>query len=159
MNIDLNKPELLTRETIAAAVFAAAGVYWMYCGNWFLGLFGLLLGVCLGFMYKGLGFDLVGNRYRIYTGLFKWRFGAWHSLPGIAGVTVKYFSELVSSGKPGRMRTDKSGYYVLMLSVKQSSQGIILQEFPLNQREYVVDLGNQIASAFGVPIHTFLPNS
>lgn len=157
INIDLNKPALLTRETIAAAVFAAAGLYWFYCGNWFLGLSGLLLGICLGFLYKGLGFDLVGKRYRVYTGIFQWRFGTWQSLPIIVGVTVKYFSELTTSGKSGRIRTDKIGYYVLMLSVYQSPQGIILQEFPLNQRDYVVELGEQIASAFSVPIHSFLP--
>ena len=54
------------------------------------------------------------------------------------------------------MRTDKIGYYILMLSVQQSSMGIILQEFPLNQQEYVMELGEQIASAFRVPIHSFL---
>ena len=34
--------------------------------------------------------------------------------------------------------------------------GIILQEFPLNQKKYVMELGEQIASAFRVPIHLFL---
>ena len=88
----------------------------------------------LGFVYKGLGFDLVGKRYRTYVGFFQWRFGTWQSLPVIMGVTVKHFSELATSGKPGRVRTDKVGYHVLMLSVQQSSMGIILQEFPLNQK-------------------------
>ena len=156
MNIDLNKPVLLTKETLAAAIFAAAGLYWLYCGSWFLGLSGLLLGVSLGFVYKGLGFDLIDKRYRIYIGFFQWRFGTWQSLPVIVGVTVKYFSELATSGKPGRMRTDKVGCYILMLSVQQSSMGIILQEFPLNQQEYVMGLGEQIASAFRAPIHSFL---
>ena len=159
VNIDLNKPTLLTRETIGAVAFAAAGLYWFNRGNLVLGLIGLMLGFCLGFMYKGLCFDITGRRYRIYTGLFHWRFGNWQALPVIAGVTVKYFSELVTSGKPGRMRSDKVGYYVLMLSVHQSHQGIILQEFLLNQREYAIELGEQIASAFNVPIHTFLPSS
>ena len=73
----------------------------------------------LGFVYKGLGFDLVGKRYRTYVGFFQWCFGTWQSLPVIVGVTVKYFSELATSGKPGRIRTDKVGYYILMLSVQR----------------------------------------
>ena len=158
LNIDLNKPELLTRETLGAVVFVAAGLYWFYCGNWFLGLSGILLGLSLGFLYKGLGFDLAGKRYRVYSGLFQWRFGTWQSLPPIAGVTVKYFSELITSGERGHVRTDKAGYYILMLSVSQSSQGIILQEFPMSQRDYVIKLGEQIASTFNVPMHSFLPS-
>jgi len=156
MNIDLNKPVLLTRETLIAAVFAAAGMYWVYCGNWFFGVTGILLGLSMGFMYKGMGFDIAGNRYRIYTGFFRWRFGTWQPLPSIVGVTVKDFSKNATSGEPGGMRADKIGYCVLMLSVRNSSQGVILQKFPLSQWDYAMALGAQIARAFRVPIHSFL---
>ncbi|WP_210517148.1 hypothetical protein [Hymenobacter terricola] len=120
MDIALNAPKLLTRESLLAAAFAAAGIYWFYCGNWLLGILGLLLSLSLGFLYKGLGFDLVARRYRVYTGLFKWKFGEWKALPALSGVTVKYFSELITTGEEGRMRTDKIGEYVLMLSVTGS---------------------------------------
>ena len=155
-NIDLNKPHLLTRESVGAVFFAAAGIYFLSNGGWFLGCSGLLLAVSIGFLYKGLGFDLPGKRYRVYTGLFNWRFGTWEVLPPISGVTVKYFSEFVTSGKPGRMRTDQVGYYVLMLSVINAQQGIILQRFGLNQKEYVVEIGEKIAEVFQVTVAIFL---
>ena len=155
MNIDLNKPHLFTRESVVAVVFAAAGIYFLCNHGWFLGCSGVLLAVSLAFLYKGLGFDLSGKRYRVYTGLFDWRFGTWEVLPPISGVTVKYFSELVTSGKAGRMRTDQVGYYVLMLSVVDSPQGLILQRFGLNQKEYALELSEQIANIFQVQVATY----
>lgn len=155
-NFDLNKPELLTKESLVALFFATAGIYWFSCDSWGLGIISLVLAASLGFMYKGIGFDLPRQRYRIYTGLFQWRFGSWQRLPKVIGVTVKYFSELTTSGKPGRMRTDKIGYFVLMLSIYESSQGIILQEFQLNQEEYMMTLGKEIAQTFNVPLNSFL---
>lgn len=155
INIDLHKPKLLTRESLVAVVFAAAGIYWFTCGNWLLGLFGLLLALSAGFLYKGLGFDLDARCYRVYTGLFKWKFGAWEHLPTICGVTIKYFSVLSTSGRQGRMRTDKIGEYILILSVSGSIQGIVLQRFSLNQKEYALALGNQIAQFMQVPLATF----
>jgi hypothetical protein len=155
-NIDINSPKFLTRETLAAIVFAAAGSYWIYCNNLFTGLFGLLLGVSLGFMYKGISFDLPGKRYRIYTGLFQFRFGTWEILPSITGVTIKYFSEIITSGKPGRMRDDKIGHYILMLSRSNSSQGIILQRFSLDEEGYAIMLGQKISEVFQVPLATYL---
>ena len=156
MNIYLNTPQIMSKESLGAACFAASGIYLLQRGGWFLGCSGLLLGVSLGFMYKGIGFDLPGKRYRVYTGLFQWRFGTWAFLPPVSGVTVKYFSELVTSGKPGRMRTDKADYYVLMLSVTNSSQGIIIQRFNLDQKEYALSLAEQIADILDVSIATFL---
>ena len=156
MNLDLDGPHLLTRESIVAVVFAAAGIYFLRNGGWFLGCGGLLLAVSRGFLYKGMDFDLPGKRYRLYTGLFNWRFGTWNILPSISGVTVKYFSELYTSGKPGRIRTDQVEYYVLMLSVVNLREGIILQRFGLNQKEYALTLSGQIADVFKVPLTIFL---
>ena len=108
-------------------------------------------------MYKGLGFDLIAKRYRSYTGLFGMRIGNWETLPReIVGVTLKYFSEIVTSGKPGRIRQDKVGHYVLMLSVYQSPNGIILQRFGLNEKEYAIEVGEEIAGTWQVPLTVFL---
>ena len=156
-NIDINSPRLITRESFAAVVFAAAGIYWFSPGNWLYGLAGLILGLILGFLYKGFGFDLSAKRYRVYTGLFQWRFGGWEPLPSVVGVTVKYFSQLTTSGEPGRLRTDKSGEYILMLSIENSANGVILQRFGSNQAEYALELGKRVANVFDVRLTSFLP--
>lgn len=155
-NFDLNRPTLLTRETMAASIFAAAGCYWLYWKNWLLGIIGLLLGASLGFLYKGIGFDLPNQRYRIYTGLFQFRFGRWTTLPAVVGVTIKYFSELVDCGDEGVVRNEKIGCYILMLSVEHASNGIILQRFGLNRKKYVIKLGQIISDLLDVPLATFL---
>ena len=154
-NIDINRPIFLTRETMAAIVFAAAGCYWIYNGDWPIGLLGLLLGTSLGFMYKGIGFDLSGKRYRIYTGLFQFRFGTWANLPPISGVTLKRFSEIHTSGEPGRMREDKFTKFILMLSVSNSREGVILQKFNSNAKDYAIEIGEQVAEIFNVQLAVY----
>ncbi len=158
MNIDLNKPQFLTQSTIGALVFAGTGMYWAYCSDWLLAGCGIVLGICMGFMYKGIGIDLPGKRYRTYTGFFNYRHGAWEPLPAVSGVTVKYFSELVvtSTGRAGAVRTDADQHYILMLSVANSPVGLVLQRFKLNERDNALVLSNRIAEILQVPLYSFL---
>ena len=152
VTVDINPPRLLTRETLAAVVFAAAGGYWIYCGNWLTGLLGLFIGLTMDFMDKGIAFDLSRKRYKNYSGLLGLKLGTWEALPAVSGITIKYFSEIVTSGKPGRIRQDKAGHYVLMLSISHSATGLILERFAVDEENYVIMLGEKISAIFNVPL-------
>ena len=79
-------------------------------------------------MKKGIEIDLESRHYRSFTSLFGFRAGDWEKLPLVQHITMKYFSDLVTSGKEGRMRTDQHKRYIVMFSVLGSSQGVILQD-------------------------------
>jgi aromatic ring hydroxylase len=41
---------------------------------------------------------------------------------------MKYYSDLITHGKPGRMRTDADKRYIIMFSIPDSTQGVIIHE-------------------------------
>jgi hypothetical protein len=149
MNIDLHSPRLVSPKTALAVVFAISGAYVLNQSG-LLGISGLALAVCCGFLCKGIGLDVAGKRYRFYISLLQLRIGDWQPLPTIRGVTLKYFSERVTSGKPGRMRADKVDYYVLLLSVQNSQQGIIVKEYDLDERQEALQLAALLAQILKV---------
>ena len=114
------------------------------------------MAVCTAFLHEGIDFDLDCKRYRLYTGLHRWKFGAWKQMPAIVGVTIKYFSELVTTENETGLRTDKNARLILMLSVTDSSQGIIIQQFDLTEKKFALTTGARIAAILQVPLATFV---
>ena len=114
------------------------------------------MAIWTGFLYEGVDFDLNYRRYRLYTGLYKWKIGAWTQLPTIAGITIKYFSDLVTTQDETGVSKDKNARLILMLSVANSSQGIIIQQFGLTEKEHALIMGARIAAIFQVPLATFI---
>ena len=114
------------------------------------------MAVWTGFLHEGIDFDLDCKRYRLYTGLYRWKIGAWKQMPIICGVTIKYFSELVTTEDDTGLRTDKNARLILMLSVANSPQGIIIQQFDLTEKKHALITGARIAEALQVPLATFI---
>ena len=77
-------------------------------------------------------------------------------MPTIVGVTIKYFSELIITENETGLRTDKNARLVLMLSVADSSQGIIIQQFGLTEKKLALTTGARIAAILQVPLATFM---
>ena len=125
----------------------------------------LALGGCLLLVLTkaGMEFSADHGSVRDYYSLFGQRFGRWRPLPPIVGVTVKYFSEVVSP-TPGRSSwgvwNDAPRHHkklVVLLSVKNSPVGIIVGNFSLDEETEALDFAQGIAEGFAVPVHTFLP--
>ena len=114
------------------------------------------MAVCTAFLHEGIDFDLDCKRYRLYTGLHRWKIGAWKQMPTIVGVTIKYFSELVTTEDETGLRTDKNARLILMLSVANSSQGIIIQQFDLTEKKFALITGERIAAILRVPLAPFM---
>jgi hypothetical protein len=77
---------------------------------------------------KGIELDLKTRQYRFFASVLGLKIGDWESLPAVDHITMKYFTELVTSGKAGRMRTVQDKRYIVMFSVLDSYQGVILHE-------------------------------
>ena len=114
------------------------------------------MAVCTAFLHEGIDFDLDCKRYRLYTGLHRWKIGAWKQMPTIVGVAIKYFLELVTTEDETGLRTDKNARLILMLSVANSSQGIIIQQFDLTEKKFALTTGAQIAAILRVPLAPFM---
>ena len=84
------------------------------------------MAVCTAFLHEGIDFNFHFKRYHLYTDLHRWKIGAWKQMPTIVGVTIKYFSDFVTTEDETGLRTDKNARLILMLSVANSSQGIII---------------------------------
>ena len=114
------------------------------------------MAVCTAFLHEGTDFDLDCKRYRLYTGLHRWKIGAWKQMPTIVGVAIKYFLEPVTTEDETGLRTDKKARLILMLSVANSSQGIIIQQFELTEKKFALTTGERIAAILRVPLAPFM---
>ncbi|TGD79731.1 hypothetical protein [Hymenobacter wooponensis] len=100
----------------------------LYSGVFHLAMVALINAAFCFSMRKGIELDLGSRQYRLFTSLFGFRAGDWEKLPLVQHITMKYFSDLVTSGKECRIRTDQHKRYIVMFSVSGSSQGVILQD-------------------------------
>ncbi|GAB2947436.1 hypothetical protein GCM10027048_10480 [Hymenobacter coalescens] len=101
---------------------------------------------------KGIEVDLPNFRLRHFTKIGGWRIGGWEELPPVSRVVVKYFSQLGTSGRPGRMRTDQEAFWVVMLSVTGSAEGIVVERLALPAKADALQLAETLAKPFGVPV-------
>ena len=126
-----------------------------------VGLFGCVL---VGLIRAGMDFSADNRLYREYYMLFGRRFGRWQPLPVIVGVTLKYFSEVVTVNSGNNWKVwhngpNRIGKLVVMLSVKNTATGIILSYFSLDDVNQASDFAHEIAEKFGVPVNIFLPTN
>ncbi|GAA4384263.1 hypothetical protein [Hymenobacter koreensis] len=103
------------------------------------------------FTAKGVAFDIPNRRYRHFSKIGGLRIGRWEQLPSVSRVVAKYFSQLGTSGKPGRMRTDREEYLVVMLSVEGSATGIIVERLALEAKSEALELAEDLARPLGIP--------
>ncbi|RTQ48222.1 hypothetical protein EJV47_17495 [Hymenobacter gummosus] len=118
----------------------------------------VLSGICLLLalmpfaLSKGLEVDLPNSRLRHFTKIGGLRIGEWEELPPVSRVVVKYFSQLGTSGRPGRMRTDQEAFWVVMLSVAGSANGIVVERLALTAKADALQLAATLAKPLGVPV-------
>jgi hypothetical protein len=94
----------------------------------FHGFIAIGIALLTGTMRKGMEIEIETQRYRFFTLILGFRIGDWQNLPNIQRVVMKYYSDKVTHGKPGRMRTDADQRYIIMFSIPDSTQGIIIHE-------------------------------
>ena len=116
-------------------------------------IFGLLLQLLIAAVHserQELALDLPQRRYRRFASFFGFKHGSWQPLPDITGVVVKYFSEYEVAGRRQWQIESAQASYVLLLSVRNSEQGIVVQKFVYQQKAEALVLAGSIARYLGV---------
>ncbi|GAA4029931.1 hypothetical protein GCM10022409_12730 [Hymenobacter glaciei] len=123
-----------------------------------IGLSGCLI-VSLG--ESGIEFSLDYLTYRHYHKILGRRFGPWQTLPTVMGVTLKYFSSKSSASSkydwsdvPKQHQT-----LIVMLSVANTRDGIIVAYFSMNDINQASDFVHEIAEKLHVPVNIYLPSN
>ena len=120
------------------------------------GLLGCLL---LGLSRPGLEFTPDCRSYREYHALFGWRFGRWQLLPKIVGVTLKYFTVKINNSSKYRWNStsEQSQSLIIMLSVENKQDGIIVAYFSIEAVSQAIVYANELADTLHVPVNLYLP--
>jgi hypothetical protein len=137
----------------SASLLAIGGLFVLYHGFVFHGCIGVGVALLFGTTQKGVELDIQAQRYRFFTLIIGFRIGSWEPLPNIQRVVMKYYSDLVTHGRPGRMRTDSDRRYIVMLSVPNSTQGIIIHE--TYGYEPAMKLTQALADFLGVEVKVY----
>ncbi len=126
-----------------------------------MGLICIFVAFCLQGSCEDFALDKKKRRYRTFNSLWGIRVGAWQQLPAVAGVIVKYFSAHTTptgNGKYG-WGTWTSGaaqqFYIVMLSISDSQQGVIVHKFSYVQKQQALQLATELAAYLAVPLQTF----
>lgn len=128
---------------------------------------GISLCGCLLVFFSRSGLEISQDLhfFRQYYSLFIWRVGSWQQLPNIAGITLKYFSQVA----PFTPTRDSWGIWnnaptrfeelVVMFSVQNASTGIIITRFSADEEQEATQFANDVANIFDVPVRIYLPNN
>jgi hypothetical protein len=136
---------------ILAGILAAFAVFSFANGFAVLGVPALVASVALATTSHYVELDFSKGYQGNFTLLFGLiSMGGWEKLPDVHGVVLKRFSEFThtSKGKYGGPETRENSRYVIMLSVKDSTQGwIVLEESVLRKARFIA---NEIAIKGGL---------
>ncbi|NML63994.1 hypothetical protein HHL22_02135 [Hymenobacter sp. RP-2-7] len=113
--------------------------------------------------YPGFEFSKDGLRMRDYHGLFGIKIGRWEKIPPVVGVTIKQFSEMIKNDSKysagiWNSSSTRHAELIVMLSVKHSTNGIIMGRFSIDKPEQATEFANQLAERFKVPVNSYLSN-
>ncbi|WBA43607.1 hypothetical protein [Hymenobacter canadensis] len=92
--------------------------------------------------------DTRTRQYRHGGNLFGLHLGSdWLRLPDVQRVVVRYFSDftVVDSGYSDGDESSKNQRYIVLLSVSESAQGLVVADFPKQQQ--ALQLGRQLGQA------------
>ncbi|GAB2450945.1 hypothetical protein GCM10011375_36300 [Hymenobacter qilianensis] len=131
-----------------ALLLAIGGLYVIYHGYMFQGFIAIIIAILTGTTRKGIEVETDAQRYRFFTLILGFRIGEWEILPNVQRVIMKYYSDLVTHGKPGRMRTDADQRYIIMFSIPNSTEGVIIHKS--YGRQSALDLTYALADFLGV---------
>jgi hypothetical protein len=131
----------------------AVGLLRLLMGHFIEGLLLPSFAYILAPTHKGISIDAAKQRYRFYTWLAGVRIGSWEHLPSIERVVLKFYSSLstISSvSGSGHTSTIQAKDYILLLSVKDSSEGIVIYRYPLDDRDEALFLASRLAKMLAI---------
>ncbi len=141
---------------VALAAFGTA--------NWVAGVLGVLAWLTLCTIQTGQEISTDLHRSRDYFALLSWRFGSWHPLPPVIGVTLKYYSSLEKASTPSATSwgvwnnpQKRHEELIVMLSLQHSANGLILAYFGPDDVNTAIDFAHDTAERFRVPVNQYLP--
>ncbi|RYE90046.1 MAG: hypothetical protein EOO37_03845 [Cytophagaceae bacterium] len=100
------------------------------------------------------------RRFRKYYAVIGYKIGDWRAMPTVVGVTIKYFSTATrGNSKYGwEAPINRLEEVIVMLSVRNSSEGFIIGRFSVDDVNEAIDLAHNTAERFQVAINTYLPS-
>ncbi|AII53283.1 hypothetical protein [Hymenobacter sp. APR13] len=131
---------------LMAAVFAYGGLWVMAVA---LALFAIFL---VGYSTQWQ-LNTRTRQYRHGGNLFGLHMGSdWLRLPDVQRVVIRYFSDfaVTDSGYSDGDESSKDRRYILLLSVPESAQGLVVGQ--LRNQQQAVQLGCQLGRALGLPV-------
>ncbi|UOQ68260.1 hypothetical protein [Hymenobacter volaticus] len=124
--------------------------------------------VCISaswFVHWGTEVDITLGLQRTYYTVVGYSYGNWKPLPPIAGITLKYFSTISYNVTPSSRTSwgiwndakKRDEEIIIMMSVTQSSTGIIIKTAPLSELQVALEYAQGLAKQLNVPLNTYLP--
>lgn len=158
----------LTRTALPSGFFAIpVGLFFLSCtfgsNVLYSAGFGILGCLVVSLGRAGIEISPDAHSYREYYSLFNWRSGRWQQLPPIVGVTLKQYAELTPvnprySWGIWNSAPTLSKELILMLSIQNSSTGMILSHFSVSDTDQAIECAHEVAKVFNVKVNIYLPS-
>jgi hypothetical protein len=132
-------------RTITLAIMA---VLLLFTGIAVSGIICLVACILSATSAKGIDIDIHARDYRLFTSLAGYKIGDWERIPEAQGIVMKYYSDFVTSSRSRRAPTNQGSRYIVMFSVLESSQGVIVHQTA--KYEAAKHLTESLAQALGV---------
>ena len=103
----------------------------------YYGVAALFTTVLLPPTHQGITFDQNNQRYKLYRSVAGIKFGAWQQAPNFARVVVKYHTHVHRSDSKYTWAgtSNHTEEYVLLLSISNARNGIVLRKYALSGLE------------------------
>lgn len=140
-------------------LLAISGVYLLFLRP-YAGMGILFVSYLMTPVHLGACFDLQGKRYRLYRSWAGVKLGKWQPLPPVRHVVLKYHAHRQPAPKrQWSTASQVAQQYILMLSVANSTTGIILRDYAFEQLEEARLTAATLAATLGVDAHEFRPHA
>ncbi|MBO0359604.1 hypothetical protein J0X19_16715 [Hymenobacter sp. BT186] len=116
-----------SNDIVRTAALAIMAVLLFYTGVVVTGVICSVACILSATSNKGLEVDTRARDYRIFTSVAGFKIGDWEPLPEAHSITMKFYAELFTSTRTTRV-TLKDGRYIIMFSIPDSSQGVIIYQ-------------------------------
>jgi predicted Abi (CAAX) family protease len=135
-------------NTTRAVGIIILGALSLYIGSTINAAFCFVVGILLLISTKGIELDTTAHKHRLFTALAGFKIGSWKRTPDVQGIIMKCFSDSATSSNAAYGKNQPGQRYIVMFSVPESSQGIIVHQ--TEKYEAANHLTETLAQVLGV---------
>lgn len=140
-------------NTIRAVGIIILGALSLYIGSTINAAFCFVAGILLLISTKGIELDTTAHKHRLFTALAGFKIGSWQRTPNVQGIIMKCFSDSATSSNAVHGQDQPGQRYIVMLSVPESSQGVIVHQTEKYKAAH--HLSETLAQVLGVEAKTY----